>query len=245
MFSLFKKKFPSKDIDFSGVKTDMHSHLLPGIDDGSPDVGTSIALKKGMEEMGFRQFITTPHIMWDMYKNTDQSIRDALEQWKQESSQLNVRPAAEYFMDEHFDNLVNSDQPLLTITGDKVLVEFSFVSPPMDLKEKLFNLRMKGYQPVLAHPERYQYFSARKSMYDDFKGMDCLFQVNLLSLAGYYGKVPADLAAYLISKKYIDFVGTDLHHQRHLEALQGSRNIMHHVSQLLDSGKLQNPSLSL
>jgi len=223
----------------------MHSHLLPGIDDGSPDTETSVALKKGLEALGFLQFITTPHIMWDMYKNTEVSINEALQQLQQQPNQQNIRPAAEYYMDEYFDGLVEKDKPLLAIFGKKVLVEFSFVSPPLDLKEKLFNLQMKGYQPILAHPERYQYFSGMKSMYDDFKSMDCLFQVNLLSLSGYYGKIPADLANYLISKKYIDFVGTDLHHQRHLEAFQNSKGIMNQVSQLLDSGKLQNSSLSL
>jgi protein-tyrosine phosphatase len=245
MFSIFKRKYPLKEVDFSAIKTDMHSHLVPGIDDGSPDTATSVTLKKGLEALGFAQFITTPHIMWDMYKNTTETIEDALQQLQQEPNQQNIRPAAEYFMDEYFDGLVNRDEPLLTISAKKVLVEFSFVSPPMDLKEKLFNLQMKGYQPILAHPERYQYFSGKKSMYDDFKSMDCLFQVNLLSLSGYYGKIPAELASYLISKKYIDFVGTDLHHQRHLEALQNSKGILHPVSQLLDSGKLQNPSLSL
>ncbi|HEY4147907.1 MAG TPA: CpsB/CapC family capsule biosynthesis tyrosine phosphatase, partial [Chitinophagaceae bacterium] len=184
MFSIFKKKYPSIPVNFSVLKTDMHSHLLPGIDDGSPDMATSLELKKGLEDLGYQQFITTPHIMWDMYKNTPATVGGALQQLKQEPGQQNIRAAAEYFMDGHFDELLDTDQPLLTLSGKKVLVEFSFVSPPLNLKEKLFNLQIKGYQPILAHPERYSFFAAGKTAYDDMRTQGCLFQLNLLSLAG-------------------------------------------------------------
>jgi len=243
MFSIFRKKYPSTPVDFSFLKTDMHSHLLPGIDDGSPDMATSLELKKGLEDLGYLQFIATPHIMWDMYKNTPATINAALTQLQQEPGQQNIRPAAEYFMDDYFDQLLATDQRLLTFGGNKVLVEFSFVSPPMNLKEKLFNLQIKGYQPVIAHPERYIFFSTVKSVYDDFKNLGCLFQVNLLSLTGYYGKLVQELAHYLISKKYIDLLGTDLHHSRHLESLRTGSNIMPLLLQLNDSGLLQNASL--
>jgi protein-tyrosine phosphatase len=245
MFSIFKRKFSSTPVDFSGLVTDMHSHLLPGIDDGSPDTAISTELKKGLEDLGYKQFITTPHIMWDLYKNTADTINGALKTLQVEPHQTNIRPAAEYFMDDYFDELLLKDDPLLTVTGQQVLVEFSFVAAPIDLKDKLFKLQIKGYQPILAHPERYPYFATRKSVFDDFKSMGCLFQVNLLSLCGYYGKAPQDLAQYLVSKNYIDFAGTDLHHFRHLDALRGSRSIMPVLLQLLDSGRLQNPSLSI
>jgi len=243
MFSIFRKKYPSIPVNFSFLKTDMHSHLLPGIDDGSPDTGTSMELKKGLEDLGYQQFITTPHIMWDMYKNTPAGIGGALAQLQQEPGQQNIRAAAEYFMDDYFDELLSTDQPLLTLGGNKVLVEFSFVSPPLNMKETLFNLRIKGYQPVLAHPERYNFFAGRKTVYDDLKTQGCLFQLNLLSLTGYYGKIPQELAQYLISKKYIDFLGTDLHHVRHLEVLRAGRDIMPVLLQLSDSGLLQNSLL--
>ena len=243
MFSIFKKKYPSAAVDLSFLGTDMHSHLLPGIDDGSPDIDTSLELKKGLEDLGFRQFITTPHIMWDMYKNTADTIGSALEQVRQAPEQQNIRAAAEYFLDDHFALLLDTNQPLLTLSGNKVLVEFSFVSAPMDLKEKLFQLQIKGYQPVLAHPERYGFYVTAKKVYDEFKSQGCLFQLNLLSLTGYYGKISQDLAHYLISKKYVDFLGTDLHHARHLESLRAGRNMMPMLLQLRDSGLLQNASL--
>ncbi|MFT3932747.1 MAG: histidinol phosphatase [Chitinophagaceae bacterium] len=245
MFSIFKKKLPSLPIDFSGIRTDMHSHLLPGIDDGSPDIAISLQLKKGLEDLGYNQFITTPHIMWDMHKNTAETINTALNNLQQAEEKQNIiRSGAEYFMDDYFDNLVNSDEPLLTISNKKVLVEFSFVAPPMDLKEQLFRLQIKGYEPIIAHPERYTYFAANKSVYDDFKSMGCYLQLNLLSLTGYYGKIPQEIANWLIVQNYIDFVGTDLHHIRHLEALRTSKHIMPVVNQLLDAGRLLNPSLA-
>lgn len=242
MFSLFKKRV-ALAVDFSGLRTDMHSHLLPGIDDGAPDVATSLALKKGLEDLGYQHFITTPHVMGDMYKNTPATIGAALQQVQQQPGKKNTRAAAEYLIDENFDGLVAGKEPLLTITGNKVLVEFSFVSPPLDLKGNLFNLQIKGYQPIIAHPERYAYLVNNKKVYDEFKSIGCLLQVNLLSFTGYYGKTQQELAQYLLSKKYIDLLGTDLHHDRHLHALRNSSSIMPIVQQLLDSGRLLNPSL--
>jgi tyrosine-protein phosphatase YwqE len=148
-------------------------------------------------------------------------------------------------MDEHFDRLVEEDTPLITLYNKLVLVEFSFVSQPFDLKEKLFNLQIKGYQPVIAHPERYEYLAAKKYIYEELKMMGCLFQLNLLSLAGYYGKMPQELANWLIGKKYVDLLGTDLHHERHLDALRSSHKIMSSVDRLLDEGVLLNSSLQV
>ena len=243
MFSIFRRKYPSSPVNFSGLKTDMHSHLLPGIDDGAPDTSHSGQLKKGLEDLGYQQFITTPHVMWDIYKNTSTGIDGALKSLQQENHHPNIRAAAEYFMDDHFNDMMEKGEPLRCIDGKRVLVEFSFVAPPLDLKEQLFKLQIKGYEPILAHPERYAYFSGNKSIYDDFKSMGCLFQVNLLSFTGYYGKVPQELAAWLVSKNYIDFAGTDLHHDRHLEALRTGKHIMPVILQLLNGGRLLNPSL--
>jgi len=245
MFSIFKRKFPAIPINFSGLVTDMHSHLLPGIDDGSPDAEMSAELKKGLEDLGYRQFITSPHIMWDMYKNTPATIDSALKTLQAQGMHTNIRSAAEYFMDDNFDTLVAANEPLIAIQDKMILVEFSFIAAPLDLKEKLFAMQIKDYKPVLAHPERYEYLMAKKSIFDELKNMGCLFQLNLLSLAGYYGRIARELADYLISKDYIDFAGTDLHHLRHLQALRQGKRIMPALQRLLDSGKLRNPSLSL
>lgn len=242
---LFKKKTVIPDL--SGLATDMHSHLLPGIDDGSPDVETSITLIKGMMELGYKKFIVTPHIMWDMYKNTHETIHAACQVLGEGLSQAgltaSIWPAAEYFIDDHFDKLLESNTPLLTIKDNLVLIEISFINAPLGFKEKLFKLQIKGYQPVLAHPERYIYLRDNKDFYEDLKNAGCLFQLNLLSLIRYYGKAPADLADYLIKKDYIDFLGTDLHHLRHLEALQHIGPVNDIIQRLLDSGKIRNSGI--
>jgi protein-tyrosine phosphatase len=247
MFSIFKKKKKAR-IDLSGLVTDMHSHLLPGIDDGSPDTETSLQLISGLQELGYRKFITTPHILWDMYKNdattigaAHQELQEAAQ--KEYNSTVPVKVAAEYFLDEHFDELLQNNAPLLTLHENLVLVEFSFVTTPLNFKDKLFNMQLKGYQPVLAHPERYLYFMSDKKWYDELKSAGFYFQLNILSLAGYYGKASLQLAHYLIGKKYINLLGTDCHHFRHLNTLRNAHNIMEPIESLLDSGQLLNPSL--
>jgi len=244
MFSIFKKKY-SGPVDLSGLRCDMHSHLLPGIDDGSTDPQHSIVLINGLKDLGYEQLITTPHILWDLYKNDANTIGAAWNKLEPviQDQQLLVpfRYGAEYFLDDYFDQLLQSKTPLLCLSQKIVLVEFSFVNAPFNFKEKIFQLQIEGYQPVLAHPERYLYFNNK--VFDDLKEAGCLFQVNLLSLAGYYGKGPLDVAHHLIKKDYVHLLGTDLHHERHLDALRNGHRIMDSVNHLLDSGRLLNPTL--
>ena len=244
MFSIFKKKVYPKT-DLSDLGCDMHSHLLPAIDDGSPDVETSKRLITGLENLGYKKLITTPHIMWDLYKNDAQSIADAYHVLHREADIPTVRlhAAAEYFLDDHFDRMLENDTTFLTIKEKWILVEFSFVTMPVNLKQALFNLQINGYQPVLAHPERYLYFGEDKKKYEELHDAGYFFQLNLLSLTGYYGKGPQELAEYLIRKKYVNLLGTDLHHDRHLKALQTSFQLNDHVKFLLDTGCILNPSL--
>lgn len=246
MISIFQKKNNPK-ADFSELGCDMHSHLIPGIDDGSPDAATSIQLIKGIHELGYKKIITTPHIMWDMYKNTPEIILprfDALKnELKKNNVQVELEIAAEYFLDDYFEKLVDTDAPLLTFKDNLVLVEFSFVKEPNELKAILFKLQIKGYQPVIAHPERYLYFGAKKHWYEEMKDTGCLFQLNVLSLGGFYGKAPVELAHYLIKQRYFNLIGTDLHNSRHLELLGLSSPYMPVIKKLIDSGEILNSQL--
>jgi protein-tyrosine phosphatase len=246
MFNIFARKEKAPP-NFSELSCDMHSHLLPGIDDGSPDVDTSIELITGLTDLGYTKFITTPHILWDMYKNTKETIAPAhktvVDELKVMKNPTPIDFAAEYFLDDHVDELIENNIPLLTIRHNWVLVEISFVSAPLDLKEKLFALTMAGYQPILAHPERYPYFYTDRHAFEEMKESGYYFQVNMLSLAGYYGKQTMELAQYLLKKQYIDFLGTDLHHPRHIAALRKAPQLTDTVKQLLDTGKLLNPTL--
>lgn len=225
----------------------MHSHVLPGIDDGAPDAEISVELIKGLKDLGYQKLIASPHILWDMFKNDDNTIGTALEEAKKnikvEGIDIELQAAAEYYMDEHFDELVRTETPLRCIKDNIVLVEFSFVSPPLGLKEKLFDLQVRGYQPVIAHPERYLYFSENKKWYNEIVHAGCFLQINLLSLTGYYGKGSLELAKYIYKNKLVHFLGTDLHHHRHLNALTRSSSLMDHVKEILDSGEVKNLDL--
>ena len=247
MFKLFGKSKPvAEQANLSALKADMHSHLLPGIDDGSPDIPTSIRLIKGMMSLGYTKLITTPHIMWDMYKNTHEIILDKLNLLrnavKDAGLNVEINAAAEYYLDDHAEKLITSGTKLLTVSGNMVLVEFSLAYPSRSLKDILFELQMQNYQPIIAHPERYLYLEKNKDFYEELKDIGCLFQLNLLSIAGYYGKSANELALHLIKKEYYDLIGTDLHHARHLDALR-SPGLTASVLKLVDSGRIRNPIL--
>lgn len=247
MFSFFRKKGIPSGTDFSALFCDMHSHLIPGIDDGAPDLDTAIRLIRGLVELGYKKIITTPHILADMYPNTPEIIRAGYKIVSAEIERLKIdvefRAAAEYMLDDYFARSLENNQPLLTLKDKLVLVELSFAVPSINLKELLFKMQINGYQPVLAHPERYLYFGANKAWFDQLKDAGCLFQVNLLSLGGHYGKGQLELAQYLIKKKYVDLLGTDLHHEKHLELLGSSSQIMNTAKKLLDSGIIRNAEL--
>jgi len=245
VFSFFRKS-ASDDVDLSGLVCDMHSHLIPGIDDGAKDMEDSILLIRGLVDMGYRKLITTPHISGDFYPNTPEIIGEGLGAVQAELAKQNIdvelHAAAEYLIDDHFIRLLGSGSPLQTLKDKLILVELSFAVPAINLKEILFEVQLKGYQPVLAHPERYLYFGADKIWYDRLRDAGCYLQLNLLSIRGYYGKASQELAQYLIKKKYVDLLGTDLHHERHLASLHSSR-IEDTVKKLLDTGLILNPTL--
>ncbi|HEY9363170.1 MAG TPA: CpsB/CapC family capsule biosynthesis tyrosine phosphatase [Chitinophagaceae bacterium] len=242
---LFKKKKP-EFVDYSVLKTDIHSHLIPGIDDGSPDMETSIKLVKGLVELGYKKIYTTPHIMWDMYRNTREDIQERLielrKALKESGVEVEIQAAAEYFIDENFSQLLEEKKQLLTIDKTMVLVEFSMANPPFELKEVLFEMQLQGYQPIIAHPERYIYLDHTKQFYEELKEYGCMFQLNLLSLGGYYGRSVQEFAFYLAKKEYYDLAGTDLHHARHLQALN-DKSIANSLKEILDSGKIKNAYL--
>jgi protein-tyrosine phosphatase len=242
-----KKNRESERIDYGILGADMHSHLLPGIDDGAQDLETSLALIRGMVSLGFKKLITTPHIMWDMYKNTNEVILAKLEELKaklkEENIDVQLEAAAEYFIDDHLEQILKEKQPLLSFGPNKlVLVEFSMASPPFDLKEALFEMQLQGYQPVIAHPERYTYLEGNKSYYTDLKDSGYMFQLNALSLTGHYGKQVSQLATYLCKQGFYELIGSDLHHIRHLEML-AEPAVIHNIKKVLDEGKIINSQL--
>lgn len=244
MFSFFKKQ-PKVTTDFSVLRTDMHSHLIPGIDDGAPDIETSVKLIKELQGMGFRKLITTPHIMADLYPNTPETINKGLDEVRtalaEEGIDIEIDVAAEYLMDETF-GLKIEEGNLLTLPGNRVLVEMSFVSPAPSLDNYLFQLQLKGYQPIMAHPERYLYFKGNLKKYEQLIDQGCELQLNLLSLIGYYGKPIKDTAWKLLKNKMIRYLGTDLHHRKHSHQLQ-QLLILPQINRLLNEYEFANETL--
>lgn len=221
MISIFRPTH--KLVDYGFLQTDMHSHILPGIDDGAKDVEESITLLKGLKELGFEQCLATPHISQEHYPNTPATIQNS---WASltsdlgETSDINVKgAAAEYLLDEHFPSKIEGGK-LLTLPDNRVLFELSFASPPRNLEDVIFALRMEGYRPVLAHPERYRYWSQRKEEWTRMISLGCELQVNILSLLGYYGKRVRKNAYEILERKEATFLGSDCHNLRHIKALQ-------------------------
>jgi tyrosine-protein phosphatase YwqE len=247
MLSVFKKRPRDPSGALAGLGCDIHSHLIPGIDDGSPDIETSLRLIRGLADLGYKKIITTPHINRDFFPNTADIIYAGCDTvaaaLPENRIAITFRTAAEYLMDDGFTQVLDAGGPFLFLHDNLLLVELSFALPSLNLKELLFQLQLKSCQPVLAHPERYLYFGANKAWYDELRNSGCLFQVNLLSIIGYYGKESKRLAEYLIKKKYVDFLGTDLHHDRHLHALSSSPRLFDAVNRLLDTGLIRNPQL--
>jgi len=206
----------------------MHSHILPGLDDGSPDVATSLELIKGLMSLGINRSVATPHIISDLYRNTPETIAASLallqDSLKQEGLDFKVSAAAEYMMDTSFFEQLARGEKLLTLQDNLLLTEFSFGYQPENPQRMSFNIITGGYTPILAHPERYAYFHHNYKAYHLLKELGFLLQVNLLSVTGYYGAPVARAALYIIQNGLMSFVGTDLHHARHLAALQDAKN---------------------
>jgi len=212
---------------------DIHSHLLPGIDDGAKDDEHSLSLIKKLQDYGFSQFITTPHILTGVWNNTRENIhekeRTTIDTLRSNSFTMPFRAAAEYLMDDTFLKLINSDQ-LLTLKDNYVLVEMSYLNPPIQLYDIVYELQIAGYKPVLAHPERYVFYHSNFEEYYKLKKAGCEFQINLLSVTGYYGKQVLQTAERLLKENLITYTGSDAHHERHVESFKNKILIKKHES---------------
>ncbi|MEE1883967.1 tyrosine-protein phosphatase [Pedobacter flavus] len=221
MFGLFKK-YKKSTASFGSLITDVHSHILPGIDDGAQDIDDSINLAKRYVSLGFKKVIATPHVMADYFKNTPEKILKSLDVLRnallKENITLEVEAAAEYYLDETFTKLIENKQ-ILTFGDNYVLFELSYINMPKNLDETINSLLDAGYKPVLAHPERYNYFHAGIENYQRIKEMGCELQLNTISLTGYYGKHVRKAAEELVEERLISFLGSDMHHLKHADAL--------------------------
>lgn len=216
MISLFRKK------KIIPLQVDLHSHLIPGIDDGVKDLEHCFAILYGLKKLGYQKVITTPHIH-PRYPNSPKTILSGLEKVQQlvksKNLDLEVEAAAEYFVDDDFIRNLEEEQPLLSFGDRFVLVETSFINKPLAFENILFKMMAQGYRPILAHPERYQYLGGELDWLLELKDMGVSLQVTLSSFVGYYGDMPKKVAEKLLKSGNIDFLGSDLHRISQLEPL--------------------------
>ena len=218
LFHFLSKKPYLKDL-IPDNHVDFHSHLLPGIDDGAKTFDDTLELITAMRALRFDELVTTPHVMKNIWDNSEEDILAKLSQTQTEllgkGIDITLNAAAEYLMDGNFTQHFQTHR-LLTVKDNYVLVEMSYINPPIQLYDILFDLQVAGYKPILAHPERYVFFHSKFSEYEKLKHAGCLFQINLLSTIGYYGLDVAETAKKLLRKGMIDFAGSDIHHQNHV-----------------------------
>lgn len=214
-----RKKKPA-----SPLTTDIHSHLLPGLDDGVKSLEESEEIIRHFQKLGYRKIITTPHVMQDHFRNTASDIQYKLRELKKHLQSRNIsvdiEAAAEYYLDESLLRCIETNEELLTFGNRYLLFETNFLSEPLNLKEFIFMASTKGYKPVLAHPERYLYLHNNLDKAQDLLDRGVLFQVNINSLTGYYSKPVQHLAQKLIDKGWVHLLGSDCHHLQHVQLLQ-------------------------
>jgi tyrosine-protein phosphatase YwqE len=226
IFNFFqKKKEVLQPFDLSRFKVDIHSHLIPGIDDGSQTMDQTIAMLAKFQELGYKKVITTPHVMSDSFPNTSENIlaglADVRAEIKKVGLTIEIDAAAEYYFDETFVAKIKA-KDLLTFGDNYVLLEFAFHSPPQYIDQMFFELQSRGYRPVVAHFERYMYYLGKIDRAIEWRQKGINIQININSLSGHYGPDIKKQAERLIDAGEFDFIGTDCHRIEHLMLLENS-----------------------
>ena len=218
-----RKKEPLVPLRELGLTCDMHSHLIPDVDDGAKTLDDSVNLAKGLLRLGYKKLIITPHFMTGFYNNTADGVKEKLETLKAElarqSVDIDVSVAAEYYIDYDFMNDL-SVKPMLTIGDKRLLFECSFTNQHRNFDETVFEMQINGYKPVLAHPERYTYWHGSTSLMHEYHDRGIMFQINILSILGAYSPGTTKAARTLIDEGLCDFIGTDLHNAAQLAAIE-------------------------
>ena len=211
LFNFLKRTKRLSDLSSPYADTDIHAHLLPGVDDGAPDRDAALQILRYMESMGTKRMFCTPHVMASLKQNRRMFLETEFNRFvDQLDHPMQLKLAAEYMLDEMFES--HLEDGLLSFNGREVLVETSYLAPPPNRQELIYAMQLKGYEPIVAHPERYVY--ASKQFYIQDKNNSCRYQLNLLSLSGYYGRGAKEMSEMLLDNKMYDYVGSDIHHLR-------------------------------
>ena len=242
MFGLFKKKKIVPEFNFSNIGTDMHSHIIPGIDDGAQTINDSIVLAKKFKTLGFKKLIATPHIMADYFLNTPDTINRGLDILRKGLDEiqldLEIDAAAEYYLDETLEKKIRQKE-ILSFGSNYLLFELSYINAPQNLYDIIKLIQDAGYKPVLAHPERYPYYYGSFESYHQIRETGCLLQMNSIALTGYYGSGAKKVAEEMVENHLVDFIGSDMHHLKHAAALEDSLT-MPLMQRLLSQHQLNN-----
>ncbi len=226
--NIFKKKtnILEEPLNLGLLHTDLHSHLIPGIDDGSKTMEESIFLIKELADLGYKKLITTPHTMNDYYKNTPEIIHSGLNKLKaeiaKENIEIEIEAASEYMLDDGFEVKLKNGN-ILSFGDNYILVEMSYMAEFPNLSSIIFELQMEGYKVVLAHPERYNYWHNSFHKYQELVDRNVYLQMNINSLTGWYSESSKRMAERLLNENMISFLGSDLHNENYLNELKKSR----------------------
>lgn len=236
MFNIFKSK-PNEPVELC-FNTDIHCHVLPGIDDGSENLETSVKIVEGMKGLGINRILASPHITYGTFENSHDTIDPALESLrkalKENGISMDISAHAEHRMDELFMSMLEKNT-VCALPNNYLLVENSYLQEPWNIEQLAFDIQVKGYTPILAHPERYVYYFRNKNRYRTLHNAGLKFQINLLSLAQAYGKDEKVIAEWLMEQGLVEFVGTDIHDPIHVEIIEKylrSKDARRHMSEL-------------
>ncbi|MBI1222739.1 MAG: capsular biosynthesis protein [Bacteroidetes bacterium] len=241
-----REKAPGKAA--SALEVDLHSHMLPGIDDGAKNLEDSLDLIERTIKPGVKKIITTPHIMFEFYRNTPEIIREKLEfvqeALQERGIQVELEAAAEYYLDDAFIGMVKNNEELLTFGDKMILIETNYIQSHPELLQVFFDLRIQGYNPVFAHPERYAYLTKPRdketlAAYERIFNSGALFQLNLLSFTGYYGPQIKHTANLLLKEGMIHLVGSDAHKSEHVRMINKLKETKL-FERIMDAGVLNN-----
>ena len=222
MFSFFKRKLSPRPI-FEALGTDMHCHLVPQVDDGSKCFEESVECLHTLKTVGFNKVFITPHFQYPRFNNDEDDIRLRYQNLKLRAVEEGVDiemagVAGEYRIDSGFRNRMENPR-FMKIADKYLLVEFSLHQQMMGCDEMIFDLQMQGYDIILAHPERYPYLNILGSRMEQLKNQGVFFQINALSLGGFYGEEPKRRAYQMLENGWVEFMGTDTHNGMYAQAL--------------------------
>ncbi len=242
-FDLFKKKEIFESLDLSTLKVDFHSHLLPNLDDGVENFEQSISILKDFQDLGYKKVIITPHVMSDFYKNSMEDIQNQFIQLeelvKANSINIELDYSAEYYLDEHFYELYEKGE-IRTFGNKYFLFELSYFNEPSGVQEFIFRAKNDGYTPIMAHPERYPYWTGNIELFQELKGSGCELQLNINSLSGHYGEGALKMAELLIENQLADYLCSDCHIPTHIHSMEKVKLKKHLNEMLLNTSMIKN-----